>query len=81
MYRPDKKSRLYLYILTFAAALIGWIMFASLRPLAIDESCSEIAAKSSSFALSKSFRYDPYSSYEVVKANCLEEVLSSKSPK
>ncbi len=79
MYEPEKKSRFYLYVFMFTAAIVGWAMFAALRPLTIESSCSEIAEKSSGLTLNKSFQYDPYSSYDVVKANCLEEVLSSNS--
>ena len=76
MYKPDKKSRVYLYIIFIVASLIGWVFFLYSRPLITETACSEMASKVSAFS-SKRYDIDPESNFDSVKAKCIDEGLSS----
>lgn len=75
MYKPDRKSRIYLYVIFIVASLVGWFFFIYSKPLITETACSEIASKSTYF-VSKRYQLDPENSYENIKSRCLEESLS-----
>jgi hypothetical protein len=77
MYQPDKKSKLYLYIVFFSAVFLAVGAFINFRALEVQNGCSEMALKTS--GLTKDFKFDPYSSYDYTKAQCESGVLSATS--
>lgn len=76
MYQPDSSSKKYLYVFFFTAVLFAYGAYIATRPLVIDAECSEIALQTS--GLTKSFRYDPISDYDLNKVNCINEVASKR---
>ena len=77
IYQPDRKSKGYIYIIFFSAVAFAWSVYIYSRPLVVASACSEIALNTS--GLTKSFKYDPLADYDQVKANCLQDVLSSEN--
>ena len=75
MYEPDRQSKSFIYIVFFTAVFIAIGAYYNFRSLEVQNQCSNIALKAS--GLTKDFRFDPYSSYDYVKAKCESEVLSA----
>jgi len=75
MYKPDKQSKAYIYIVFFSAAFIAIAAYYNYQSLRVQNQCTDIALKTA--GLTKQFKYDPYSSFDYVKAVCESEVLSS----
>jgi hypothetical protein len=76
IYQPESQSKAYLYIVFFTAVFLAITAYYNFRFLEIQNQCSEIALKTSN--LTRSFKFDPESEYDFIKANCEYDVLSSK---
>lgn len=75
MYEPEHKSKLYLLIVAIVAILIGWVFFARYRPMLIEASCNEAAAKSSGLFYTKGQEFfDSSFTYENLKERCVQDI-------
>lgn len=77
MYKPDKQSKAFIYVVFFTAVFLAVGAYYNFRSLKIQNECSEIALRTS--GLTKDFKFDPYGSYDYVKAVCESEVLAASN--
>ena len=76
MYQTNNSSQFFMTLFFLTALAIGYGMYIYMQPLRIEAECSELALKTS--GLTKSFRYDPVTDYDLNKNECLENALASR---
>lgn len=76
MYKPEGRSKAYIYVVFFTAVFIAVGAYYNFRSLEIQNECGQMALKTA--GLTKDFRFDPYGSYDYVKAQCESDVLAAE---
>ncbi len=79
IYKPQHRSKAYLFIIAGIASLFGWALLKFYRPIVIEASCNEIAASSGSLYKNHPTDIDAvYFTPDNVKARCIEDVRFTK---
>jgi len=81
MYRPDKKSKTYFYVLFAFATFLGWVFYVYTRPVTIVAECSMIAEQTNTLPVNNRYHLNPEDSFNLTKVECLKTVLAAKETK